>query len=65
MENLYVLVDMKKMKLPLDSYILNDGDEKEDVPVFLGKLDIIAMPTRERGFPSNLDQIFNICFAVC
>jgi hypothetical protein len=44
---------MKKIKLFLDSFIFND--EKEDAHVFVGKLDIKAMPVPNRGFPTNLD----------
>ena len=47
----FACFDMKKMKLFLDSFIFND--EKEETPVFLGKLDIKSMPVR--GFPTNLD----------
>ena len=49
----FVCFDMKKMKLFLDSFIFND--EKEEATVDVGKLDIKAMPFRERGFPTNLD----------
>jgi hypothetical protein len=34
----------------LDSFIFDD--EKEEVAVDVGKLDIKAMPVRERGFPT-------------
>lgn len=49
----FACFDMKKMKLFLDSFIFND--EKEEATVDVGKLDIKAMPVRERGFPTNLD----------